>query len=239
MSVKKEPVISVIVPFFNEDDYFEKCLETLTRQTLENLEIILETEISTSYVNRNFTADDLTGRICEELSGRNGNYMLFFPSFEYMNMIYPKIKEEFEKQTSIDAMVRDIVVQTPEMNKEQKDAFLRNFSAPASGLLLGMAVLGGHFGEGIDLVGDMLSGVIIVGVGIPKVTPERQILSNYYGERFGDGFAFAYRFPGWEKVLQAVGRVIRTESDTGFALLIDERLKKPEYMMLFPDHWQL
>ena len=165
--------------------------------------------------------------------------MCFFPSFEYMNMIYPKLKEEFEKMTSADGVERDIVMQIPEMNKDQKDEYLRSFGAPASGLLLGMAVLGGHFGEGIDLVGDMLSGVIIVGVGIPKVTPERQILSNYYSERFGDGFAFAYRFPGWEKVLQAVGRVIRTESDTGFALLIDERLKKPEYMMLFPDHWQL
>ena len=225
--------------FIGKDPDYTRELRLASPFPPENLEIILETEISTSYVNRNFTADDLTGRICEELSDRTGNYMCFFPSFEYMNMIYPKIKEEFEKQTSLDGTVRDIVLQTPEMNKEQKDGFLRNFSAPASGLLLGMAVLGGHFGEGIDLVGDMLSGVIIVGVGIPKVTPERQILSNYYGERFGDGFAFAYRFPGWEKVLQAVGRVIRTESDTGFALLIDERLKKPEYMMLFPDHWQL
>ena len=70
-------------------------------------------------------------------------------------------------------------------------------------------------------------------------TPERQILSNYYSEQFGDGFSFAYRFPGWQKVLQAVGRVIRTETDTGFALLIDERLAKPEYLMLYPDHWKI
>ena len=70
-------------------------------------------------------------------------------------------------------------------------------------------------------------------------TPERQILANYYSEKFGDGFAFAYRFPGWEKVLQAVGRVIRTEEDTGFALLIDERLDSPEYISLFPDNWRL
>ena len=86
---------------------------------------------------------------------------------------------------------------------------------------------------------DKLTGVVIVGVGLPKITPERQILSNYYSEKFGDGFAFAYRFPGWQKVLQAVGRVIRTETDTGFALLIDERLAKPEYLMLYPDHWKI
>ena len=63
--------------------------------------------------------------------------------------------------------------------------------------------------------------------------------NNYYAEKFGDGFSFAYRFPGWQKVLQAVGRVIRTETDTGFALLIDERLEKPDYIMLFPDHWKI
>lgn len=100
-------------------------------------------------------------------------------------------------------------------------------------------ILGGHFGEGIDLVGDKLSGVIIVGVGIPQISPEREILSNYFSDKFGDGYAFAYRFPGWEKVLQAVGRVIRTEEDTGFALLIDDRLEKPEYLQLYPDHWQI
>ena len=75
--------------------------------------------------------------------------------------------------------------------------------------------------------------VIIVGTGMPKITPERQILANYYSDKLGDGFAFAYRFPGWQKVLQAVGRVIRTEEDTGFALLIDDRLDKPEYISLY------
>ena len=125
------------------------------------------------------------------------------------------------------------------MNDNDKAEYLEAFSEPSKNLLLGTAVLGGHFGEGIDLVGDRLSGVIIVGVGLPKVTPERQILLNYYTEKFGDGFAFAYRFPGWQKVLQAVGRVIRTEEDTGFALLIDSRLENPEYVMLFPDHWKI
>ena len=120
-----------------------------------------------------------------------------------------------------------------------KEEFLDAFSVPYKGILIGAAVLGGHFGEGIDLVGDRLTGVIIVGVGLPKITPERQILSNYYSEKFGDGFAFAYRFPGWQKVLQAVGRVIRTEEDTGFALLIDDRLDKSEYITLYPDHWKI
>ena len=97
--------------------------------------------------------------------------------------------------------------------------------------------MGGHFGEGIDLVGERLSGVIIVGVGLPLLCPQREIMRQYFQEKFGEGFAFAYRFPGWEKVLQAAGRVIRDEEDTGFVLLMDERYDKPEYQMLFPEHW--
>ncbi len=125
------------------------------------------------------------------------------------------------------------------MSSLEKDEFIHMFDEPYEGVLLGGAVLGGHFGEGIDLVGDRLKGVIIVGVGIPQISPEREILCNYYSEKFGDGYAFAYRFPGWEKVLQAAGRVIRTEEDEGFVLLIDDRLEKPEYLTLYPDNWQI
>mgnify|MGYP003317829660 FL=1 len=142
---------------------------------------------------------------------------------------------------NISKTVKDsrILLQSKSMNNEEKATFLEHFDSKSDGILLAGTVLGGHFGEGIDLVGDKLSGVIIVGVGIPMINPEREILSNYFNEKFGNGYAFAYRFPGWEKVLQAVGRVIRTEEDTGFALLIDDRLNKPEYLALFPDHWAL
>ncbi|SCW27699.1 DNA excision repair protein ERCC-2 [Ruminococcaceae bacterium YRB3002] len=205
----------------------------------ENLDIMIDSSISTAYKNRRLTAPDLVARISEELTDRTGNYMVFFPSFEYMNMILPLLEEEFKKYTSHDGITRKIICQTPQMTVQEKEAYLGAFDSVSSGLQVGFAVLGGHFGEGVDLVGDRLSGIICVGVGIPKLTPEREILSSYYGEQFGDGYAFAYRFPGWEKVLQAVGRVIRTEEDTGFALLIDERLSKPEYTMLFPEHWNI
>ena len=162
--------------------------------------------------------------------------MIFFPSFEYMNQIMPKIDVVLSRKC---VTGYKIITQVSEMTGVEKEDFLQAVSEPYDGLLIGAAVLGGHFGEGIDLVGDKLTGVVIVGVGLPKITPERQILSNYYSEKFGDGFAFAYRVPGWQKVLQAVGRVIRTETDTGFALLIDERLAKPEYLMLYPDHWKI
>ena len=202
----------------------------------ENLEIMIDSGISTAYKDRSLTQAELTQTIGDCLLGRTGNHMIFFPSFEYMNQIMPGI-DEYLKQKGVSD--HKIISQISEMTNAEKEDFLRSFSEPYKGLLIGAAVLGGHFGEGIDLVGDKLTGVVIVGVGIPKVTPERQILSNYYSEKFGDGFSFAYRFPGWQKVLQAVGRAIRTETDTGFALLIDSRLEKPEYIMLFPDHWKI
>ncbi|MCQ2466249.1 MAG: DEAD/DEAH box helicase family protein [Clostridia bacterium] len=197
----------------------------------ENLEIIIDSTIKTTYKERSFTLKQVASRILEELDGRTGNYMMFFPSFDYMNKVANQISE-----LAGDSI--DIFLQTPGMTSQQKDEYLDRFNEPSEKILLGGAVLGGHFGEGIDLVGEKLSGVVIVGVGIPQISPEREILSNYFSEKFGDGYAFAYRFPGWEKVLQAVGRVIRTETDTGFALLIDERLEKPEYLQLYPDHWQ-
>ena len=172
-----------------------------------------------------------------ELINRRGNYMIFFPSFEYLTLVCDEIEKSISSLS--DPIKRKLIRQKPGMNGEEKKEFLDMFSSQYDGCLIGAGVLGGHFGEGIDLVGDRLSGVIIVGVGLPKITPEREILKNYYDEKFGDGFAFAYRFPGWEKVLQAVGRVIRTEEDTGFALLIDDRLEKPEYISLYPENWKV
>ena len=217
-----------------KDADYTRSLELPSPFPPENLDILIDSSISTSYKNRASTAATLADRILSQLEDCKGNYMVFFPSFEYMNDIMKRIK----------AIVGDepgfkIITQKPNMTSTEKDEFLKWYSEPYDGCLIGSAVLGGHFGEGIDLVGDRLSGVVIVGVGIPKVTPERQILSNYYSEKFGDGFAFAYRFPGWEKVLQAVGRVIRTEDDTGFALLIDDRLEQPEYIGLFPENWKI
>ncbi len=200
----------------------------------ENLEIIIDTSINTSYKYRKETLPALAKRICKELKDRHGNYMVFLPSFEYLDMVSVYVEKMLKDRSDL-----KIVKQRSGMTELEKNAYLAAFDSAYDGLLVGFAVLGGHFGEGIDLTGEKLSGVVIVGVGIPKISPERQILSNYYSEKFGDGFAFAYRFPGWEKVLQAVGRVIRTEQDTGFALLIDERLDNPEYLSLFPDNWKI
>lgn len=200
----------------------------------ENLEVMIDTSINTSYKYRKETLPALAKRISDELINRRGNYMVFLPSFEYLDMVSTYVEKLLKERKDL-----KIIKQSSGMTELEKNAYLAAFDTAYDGLLVGFAVLGGHFGEGIDLTGEKLSGVVIVGVGLPKISPERQILSNYYSEKFGDGFAFAYRFPGWEKVLQAVGRVIRTEEDTGFALLIDERLENPEYMSLFPDNWKI
>lgn len=231
-----------------KDVDFVRNIELASPFPHENLDILLDTSLSTVYKDRAFTAPAIAKRILDEIKFRRGNFMVFFSSFEHMKTVSTYINEEFskldaeEKERNIpesDRLPHKLIMQTSGMTPQERNEFLDYFSTPNEGCLLGACVLGGHFGEGIDLVGDKLSGVIIVGVGIPKITPEREILSNYYSEKFGDGYAFAYRFPGWEKVLQAVGRVIRTEDDTGFALLIDERYDKPEYLQLFPENWRI
>lgn len=231
-----------------KDVDFVRSIELASPFPSENLDILLETSISTVYKDRVFTAPQIAKRIMDELSNLRGNYMVFFSSFEHMKIVCSYIQEDFEKlnKAEIDNNIPEdrrnhhkLIIQQSGMSVPERNEFLDMFSESYNGCLLGACVLGGHFGEGIDLVGDRLSGVIIVGVGIPKITPEREILTNYYSEKFGDGYAFAYRFPGWEKVLQAVGRVIRTEDDTGFALLIDERYDKSEYLQLFPENWKI
>lgn len=124
------------------------------------------------------------------------------------------------------------------MTEAGRDDFLARFSAVDNRTLLGFAVMGGIFGEGIDLVGERLIGAIIVGVGLPQLCLERDLLKAYFAEHDHDGFAYAYQYPGLNRVMQAAGRVIRTEQDRGVILLIDDRLTQPRYTRLFPPEWQ-
>ena len=116
--------------------------------------------------------------------------------------------------------------------------FLAQFVPQPKETLLGFGVLGGVFGEGVDLAGDRLIGCAIVGVGLPQVNPQQEMLRRYYDAQNGSGFDYAYRYPGMNKVLQAAGRVIRTPEDRGVVLLLDDRFARPDYARLFPPHWQ-
>ena len=123
------------------------------------------------------------------------------------------------------------------MQDSERETFLAQFSAASGETLLGFAVMGGVFGEGVDLVGDRLIGAAVVGVGLPQVNPVREMLRRYFESSRGSGFAYAYQYPGMNKVLQAAGRVIRTPNDQGVVLLIDERFTWEVYRALLPAHW--
>ena len=123
------------------------------------------------------------------------------------------------------------------MGEQEREEFLQKFQEKCEHSLVGFCVMGGIFAEGIDLIGDSLIGALIVGTGIPQISYEREILKNYYDARDGSGFDYAYRFPGMNKVLQAAGRVIRTQEDEGVILLLDERFLYREYQQLFPREW--
>jgi Rad3-related DNA helicase len=131
-----------------------------------------------------------------------------------------------------------LLVQERGMDEAGRQAFLEQFSAAPAQTLVGLAVMGGVFGEGIDLVGDRLIGAIIVGVGVPQVCLERDLIKEYFDRQNGCGFAYAYQLPGFNRVLQATGRVIRAETDRGVIVLIDERFTQARYRQLFPAHWR-
>ena len=183
------------------------------------------------------------------IRARQGNYLIFFPSHQFLEEVYYTFEEEY-----YDPDTTELLVQNSFMTEEAREAFLGRFSSgndiDLSSLIhmdlevvedknvLGFCVMGGIFSEGIDLKYDSLIGVIVVGTGIPLVCNEREILRSYFDEKGADGFDYAYKYPGMNKVLQAVGRVIRTESDTGIAVLLDDRFLKSDYRALFPREWK-
>ncbi|MBQ1871833.1 MAG: ATP-dependent DNA helicase, partial [Lachnospiraceae bacterium] len=158
-----------------------------------------------------------------------GNYMVFFPSYKMMLDVYDEVKEEWRENEDF------LILQTMDMDEESREAFLQNFGEDSS--LIGFAVLGGVFSEGIDLTGDRLIGAIIVGTGFPKTSHEREVLKTYYDDNGKSGFDYSYRFPGLNKVLQAGGRVIRTAEDKGVILLLDERFLQSDNKALLPREW--
>jgi len=160
---------------------------------------------------------------------RKGNYLIFFPSYEYMMLVHEIFTEESPEIKTI--------IQTPAMTEDERDAFLGMFSRENLETLVGFAVMGGIFGEGIDLIGDRLCGVVIVGVGLPGISPDREIIRKYFTQYNRAGFEYAYMFPGINRVFQAAGRLIRSESDRGVILLIDNRFSTVQYKSLFPREW--
>ncbi|WP_270998073.1 ATP-dependent DNA helicase [Listeria seeligeri] len=195
----------------------------------QNMHLLVADNISTKYQMRDQSLASVVEALAALIAGKKGNYLFFFPSFQYLQNVYELFREKHP----------EIVVRKQEgaMDEEQREAFLEAFKAGNLETLVGFCVLGGVFSEGIDLRGERLIGAAIVGVGLAQLNPESDLIKDYYNETIGQGFDYAYQLPGMNKVLQAVGRVIRGESDRGVILLIDERFSASRYRTLFPAHW--
>ncbi|MBA9084110.1 Rad3-related DNA helicase [Fontibacillus solani] len=195
----------------------------------EQLDVHVE-PLSTRYHDRKVSKSRLVQLLFELTANRKGNYLFFFPSYAYMNEIH----EAFMAKEP-DARV---LLQRGNLSEEERDGFLSAFDANNRRTLIGFAVMGGIFSEGVDLVGDRLTGVVVVGVGLPQIGLERNIIRDYFNEAGKDGFDYAYVYPGMNKVLQAGGRLIRSETDRGVIVLVDDRYLQPHYAGLLPPEWR-
>ncbi len=186
--------------------------------------------ISTTYQQRNNSLYDLVDLIATVIKAKAGNYLVFFPSHAYLGMVQQKFVERHPEVS--------LLVQQPIMADEERSSFLDGFKAEEQ--VLGFAVMGGIFAEGIDLKGSRLIGAIVVGVGLPQVGVERNLIRQYFDQPAfeGAGFEYAYQYPGMNKVLQTAGRVIRSETDKGIVCLVDHRFNESRYQRLFPENWQ-
>jgi DNA excision repair protein ERCC-2 len=190
--------------------------------------VFIHRSISTLYNMRQQTSVPVAESLDAMVRARKGNYLCFFPSYEYLRMVL----QEFTRL----APGVETVIQTSDLTEAQRTEFLDRFSADNTASLVGFAIMGGVFGEGIDLLGERLSGAAIVGVGLPGISHERELVRDYYNHT-GSGYDFAYRYPGLTRVLQAAGRVIRSETDRGVILLIDNRYIDRRYRPLLPKTW--
>lgn len=195
---------------------------------VKNRLLMIGDNISTTYNKRKDTAEDIVEYIKACVECKNGNYMVFFPSYKYMELVYEKIRDKYEDL--------NVIIQENNMSEEEKEEFLALFNNDDKETHVGFCVLGSHFSEGIDLTEDKLIGVIVVGVGMPQINIERDIIKEQLNEN-NKGFDYAYVYPGMIKVLQAVGRCIRTSKDRGVILLLDNRYSTYRYKSIFPQEW--
>lgn len=218
-------------------DYFMKMYSYDEEDFIINLKspfdvnnrlLMIGDNVATTYNKRFETSEDIASYIANCVQAKKGNYMVFFPSYKYMELVFDKMKENYPNiNTSI---------QESNMSEEEKEEFLSMFDEDNKETHVGFCVLGGHFSEGIDLTNDKLIGVIIVGVGMPQIGIERDIIKEHMKDS-NKGFDYAYVYPGMIKVLQAAGRCIRTDDDKGVILLLDNRYSQRRYQSLFPYEW--
>lgn len=230
-----------------EEKDYEVYANSVFKQ--EKRALMIARDVTSKYTRRSEEEYYRIARyIHEVVRKKHGNYMVFCPSYALLEEIYHIYIEEFADDST------ECIAQTDFMDEVSRETFLGRFEGNETlniqadigmeieyeeeGSLIGFCVLGGVFGEGIDLKNDRLIGVFIVGTGLPQICFEREILKNYFDDLGQNGFDYAYRYPGMNKVLQAAGRVIRTVDDIGVITLLDERFIQPSYLKLFPREWE-
>lgn len=193
--------------------------------------ILVAKDVSSRYTRRNKAE---FGKVADYImmlaQSHVGNYMVFFPSYRYMEVVEQILDERYDGSFRWQ-------MQTKRMTEEEREEFLALFEEKREQSFVGLCVLGGIFSEGIDLKAERLEGTIIVGTGLPMVCSEQEILMQYFADQGENGYDYAYQYPGMNKVLQAAGRVIRTAQDRGVILLLDDRFLRPEIQDLFPREW--
>ncbi len=204
----------------------------------EKLNLMIDDKLSTKYVDREASIKEIARRIQTFISMKQGNYLIFFPSYKYLQMGIEAFNDLIDASDNGNFGRTEVMIQERNLSEEDKEKFIEAFShEDPDKSLLAFAVLGGMFSEGIDLVGEKLSGAVIVGVGLPQICFEQNIIKDYFEQLLGTGFDYAYTFPGMNKVIQAAGRVIRTTEDVGSVLLIDRRFGTRRYEEIFPAEW--
>ena len=208
-----------------EEDYILKINSPFEDK---NMKLMITDDISMKYAVRDSNIEASCRYINEIISAKKGNYMVFFPSYSFMEKVYGVYEELFD--------VSKIILQDKGISEHEQEEIIERFKTQSTVVLF--TVVGGVFSEGIDLPLEKLIGAVIIGTGIPQISFERNIIKDFFDNKFNSGYDFSYKYPGFNKILQSAGRVIRTENDRGVVLLIDSRLCQPTYVRLFPEHWK-
>ena len=212
------------------DDKYADTLEVDSPFAPEQLSVSIMDRVSIRYSERARTLPAVCRVIAATLSARRGHYMVFSPSFEYAEAIYREFTAKYPKIKCL--------LQTKNMSAKEKEDFLSDFSKDSGSYLVGFCVMGGIYSEGIDLAGDSLIGAIVIGIGLPSLSYEREVIAEYFEEKYEEGKQYSYVYPGMNKVFQAAGRVIRREDDKGVIVLIDDRFQDPIYKKSIPNLWE-
>jgi Rad3-related DNA helicase len=209
----------------SEDDYILKIKSPFD---IENLNLMITSDLSMKYTLRDLNIEKACEYINTLITEKEGNYMIFFPSYFFMNKVYAAYEELYDTS--------NIILQSQGINEGEQQIIVNSFTNDRNVVLF--TVVGGIFSEGIDLPLEKLIGAVIIGTGIPQISFERNIIKSFFDGKMNSGYDYAYKYPGFNKILQSAGRVIRTEEDKGTVLLIDSRLCQSTYLKLFPDHWK-